>query len=486
METKELKEKTMANLFWKFLERIFAQGISTAVAIVLARLLIPADYGVVTVVLIFINICDTFVSEGFASALIQKKDADQTDFSSMFYASVLLSAGIYMILFLTAPVIAKFFGSGYELLTPVLRVLCLRIPIAAVNAIQQAYVSRKLMFKKFFLSTSVGTAVSAFVGIGMALLGTGSWALVAQYLSNAVIDTCILWFTVKWRPARCFSMERVRGMLSFSGKLLVAGLADRVCEELRSIVIGRRYLPADLAYYNKGSHFSNLIVHNINSSLMAVLYPVMSRFQTNRARLREIAVKSIKLSTYVVFPCMAGFAAVARPFVSLVLTDKWLDCVPYIRIFCAVYSFYPIYTANLQAIKALGKSGAYMATDLIKKAVGILCLIVTVPFGIYWIAMGLLFSKLVIWVINGTAAQIVLGYKLHRQFLDILPNGLLTLAMFAIVETVPCPADSDMGELAVKCLIGCISYIGLSMLTGNESFYFLLETVRGSEKGRRE
>lgn len=484
MKTEGLKGKTISNFKWRLLERICSQGTSMAVAVILARLLMPSDYGVVAAVMIFINICDIFTTEGLASALIQKKDADQLDFSSMFYLAIVFSMGIYVILFFLAPFISQFFSEGYELLTPILRVLCLRIPVSAINAIQQAYVSRHLMFKKFFWSTSIGTLVSAFVGVGMAFYGMGPWALVAQNLTNAVIDTGVLWFTVKWRPIWRFSFKRARKMFSFGGKLLVAGLVDSIYSELRGLIIGYKYSPANLAYYNKGSRFPEMLVHNINFSLMSVLYPVMSKFQNNRDRLVRLVVRSIKLSTYVIFPIALGFAAVARPFVSLLLTDKWLPCVPYIRIFCIFYAFYPMYSASLQAIKAIGRSDIYMVTEIAKKVVGIACLIFTVPFGVYWIAMGAMISKFFVYVINAIAVRKALDYKIGRQIKDLIPNILLVAVMYFLVDRLPYPQDSDLAELIIKCVGGCVIYIGLSVLSRNESFFILWNRLKKNASGK--
>lgn len=477
MET-GLKEKTMKNFVWKFMDQFFTQGITTIVAIVLARILVPSDYGIVSAAIIFINICDTFAEEGFTSALIQKKDADQLDFSSIFYTALAFLTAIYFILFFSAPYISIFFGEGYELLTPILRVLCLKVPLSAFNVIQHAYISRNLMFKKFFWISSVGTLASAFIGIGMALGGMGPWALAAQYLSNAVIDIVIFMFAIKWRPSLCYSWQRTKKMLSFSINLLAAGLFDTFFEELRNIIVGHKYQSNALAFFEKGKRLPHIVVGSVNSSLMAVLYPIMSKIQDDKTRLREVVRKSVKVSTYILFPCMFGFAAVAEPFVSLLMTDKWLPCVPYVRIFCFFYAFYPAYTASLHATKAMGRSGVYAVTQASKKVVDILCLIAGIPFGVYGIAVGALVSKFFVYIINGTAANVVLGYHIRRQFLDILPNLLLSAVMYFAVTLLPVPSDHAIVVLAARCLTGCVVYFLLSIVTRNESFFFLWKIVK--------
>ena len=478
MSSDSIRQKTISNFIWKLMERILAQLVSTVVSIVLARILMPEDYGVVAVVLILINICNVFVSQGFASSLIQKKDADELDFSSMFYASLVVSSGIYLIIFLAAPMISRFFGEGYELLTPILRVMGLQIPVSAVKSIQQAYVSRHLQFRKFFYATLGGTLVSAAVGIIMALKGFGAWALVGQYLTNTVIDTSILTLTVKWRPRLEFSAARLKGLFAFGSKMLFAGLVDEIYTNLRSFVIGKQYTSADLAFYNKGHQFPSLFITNVNSSLMAVLFPVMSRFQTDRERLVEVCRKAIKVSTFVIFPIMAGLAAVSENFIGVLLSDKWLPCVPYVRIFCGVFAFYPIYTANLQGIKAIGRSGAYLATELAKKVVGITFLLISIPYGVLGIALSLLFATMVNYVINGISAKLVLGYGFKRQVTDILPNVLITAAMMAAVYLLRGVGGPRIAVLLLQTGAGIAAYVLLAFVTKNESFAYLLDMVK--------
>lgn len=473
-----LKERTIYNLFWKFMDQFFTQGVTTVVAIVLARLLMPSDYGVVSAALIVINICDSLASDGFASALIQKKDADEVDFSSIFYTALGTLTVLYFLLFFSAPYVSLYFKADYELLTPVLRVLCLKIPISAFSVIQQAYVSRNLMFKRLFWVSSVGTVASAFIGIGMALHGMGPWALVAQYLSNTVIDTVFFALIIRWRPMLCYSWARTKKMLSFSVNLLAASLLDTVCDDLRSIIIGHRYHLSALAFFDKGKRFPHIVVGSINNSLMAVLYPTMTKIQDDKSRLREVVRKAAKVSTYTLFPCLFGLAAVAEPFVSLTLTDKWLPCVPYVRIFCFFYAFYPIYTAGIQATKAMGKSGTYALTQASKKVVDIVCLVVSAPFGVYWIAIGALVSKFFVYIINGISVNIALGYSLRRQTLDILPNLLLSSVMYGFVMLFPVSSDHSIVILGVKCLAGCAVYILLSIATRNESFLFLWDMIK--------
>lgn len=465
-----LKTKTVTNFFWRLAERTLAQLVGALVSIVLARILLPQDYGVVAIVLLFTSLLDVFVSEGFATALIQKKDADDNDFSSMFYASLFISSIIYLIVFVSAPYIAMYFGSEYSMLCPLLRVLSLQIPLGSFKSIQEAFVSRNLQFKKFFFATLGGTIASAVIGISLALYGVGPWALVAQYLSNSVIDTFILNRIVRWYPKAHFSMGRVLPMLNYSYKLVLVGLVGRAYNELRSFVIGKRYTPADLGYYNRGNQFPSLFLNNIESSLISVLFPVMSSLQDNRENVINVCRRAVKISTYVLFPIMTILALIMEDLIYILLTDKWLPAVPYGIIFCCVYAFYPIYTTNIQAIRALGKSTSFFWYEMAKKVNGIICIIIAVPFGVYAIALSLLAATFVNYFINSISASRVIGYTHKLQILDLLPNLVMTIIMYGAVSLVPQISGSRIVDMIIRIVFATSIYLTLSYLSRNESF----------------
>ena len=378
--------KVLSGLFWKFGERISAQLVTFIVSIVLARLLSPDDYGNIALVTVFITIANVFVVNGFGSALIQKQEADNVDFSSVFYANIVFSCFLYVIIFLVSPVVADFYAS--PILCPVLRVLGLRIPVAAINSVQQAYVSRHMLFKKFFFSTLFGTLLSGVVGCVMAYMGFGIWALVAQYLVNTSVDTIVLWFTVRWRPDFVFSFSRVKVLLSYGWKLLLSGLLDTGYTQLRSLIIGKKYTSADLAYYNRGQQYPQLVVTNINTSISSVLFPAISKCQDDLSRVKSMTRRAIKTSCYIMWPLMIGLGVIAEPLVSFMLTDKWLPCVPYLQIACFTYAFWPIHTANLEALKAIGRSDIFLQLEILKKGIGLVLLFLTMNYGVMaWIQL---------------------------------------------------------------------------------------------------
>ncbi len=352
------QKKVLSNFLWRFAERCGAQIIQFIVSLVLARILAPEAYGTIALVLVFEQILQVFVDSGLGNALIQKKDADDLDFSSVFWFNVVWCLVLYVIMFFCAPLIAWFYND--ESLTSIVRVLCLMVVVSGLKNVQQAYVSRTMQFKRFFWATLGGTLISAVAGIGLALLGFGVWALVAQKLTNLIIDTTVLWFTVKWRPKWMFSFQRLKGLFSFGWKLLVSSLIDTLYRNLRQLIIGKFYTKEELAFYNQGDQFPKVIVTNINTSIDSVLLPTMSKAQDDPARVKQMTRRAIKTSTYIMAPLMMGLAFCADTVVRLILTDKWMPCVPFLQIFCITYMFYPIHTANLNAIKAMGRSDLFL------------------------------------------------------------------------------------------------------------------------------
>ena len=415
------------NFLWRFAERCGAQVVTLIVSIVLARILTPSDFGTVSLVMVFTTIMQVFVDSGLGTALIQKKDADDLDFSSVFYFNFVVCLILYTGVFIAAPYIA-FFYNDFSLAT-IIRVISLTIIISGVKGIQQSYVSRNMLFKRFFFATLGGTVFSAFLGIGMAYAGCGVWSIVAQQLSNTAIDTLILWVTVKWRPKRMFSWKRLKGLLSYGWKLLVSSLLDTVYNNLRNLIIGKIYTSADLAYYNQGDKFPKVIVTNINASIDSVLLPSMSGEQDNAERVKSMTRRAIKTSTYIMAPLMMGLLFCAEPIVKLLLTDKWMPCVPYLRIFCFTYMFWPIHTANLNAIKAMGRSDLFLRLEIIKKVMGLTLLLATMRISVMAMAFSLIVSGILSQIINSWPNWKLLNYNYLEQLRDILPSIIIATGM---------------------------------------------------------
>ncbi|MCR4742713.1 MAG: lipopolysaccharide biosynthesis protein [Treponema sp.] len=469
-------KKITSNLLWRFMERMGAQLVTFVVSVVLARILEPAVYGTIALVTVFITILQVFVDSGLGTALIQKKDADDLDFSTVFYFNLFVCLALYLIMFFAAPFIASFYKIPE--LRPVIRVLSLMLVISGVKNVQQAYVSKNLMFKRFFFATLGGTLGAAVIGIVMALKGFGVWALVAQMLFNNLVDTIILWITVKWRPKLCFSFKRLGGLFSYGWKLLVSALIDTVYTKLRQLVIGKMYTSEDLAFYNKGEQFPDLIVRNIASSIDSVLLPAMSEEQDDVSRVKEMTRKSITVSTYVMMPMMMGLAVCAEPLVRLILTDKWLPCLPFIRIFCFTCAFYPIHSSNLNAIKALGRSDLFLKLEIAKKIVGMIALLSTMWFGVMPMAYSLLVTSITSQIINSWPNKKLLKYSYLEQLKDMLPQIGLSLLMGAVVYSVSFLPLSSWLILIIQIPLGILIYVLGSKLFKIKSFEYILSIVK--------
>ena len=466
----------LPNFFWRLAERFGAQGVALVVSIILARLLVPEVYGTIALVTVFTQILNVFVDSGFGNALIQKKDADDLDFSTVFYFNIAVCLLLYAGVFLAAPWIARFYND--LALTPVVRVLSLTLIISGVKNVQQAYVSRTMQFKRFFFATLGGTIGAAVIGIAMAYFGFGVWALVAQQIFNATVDTLILWITVKWRPKWMFSWQRLKGLFSFGWKLLASSLLDTVYSDLRQLIIGKLYTSSDLAQYNRGKQLPDLLVNNIDTSINSVLLPAMSQVQDDSARVKSMTRRAMKTSTYVIAPIMMGLAFTAEFVIRLLLTEKWMPCVPFLRIFCITYMFYPVHTANLNAIKAMGRSDLFLKLEIVKKVVGLIVLLSTMWFGVMAMAYSLLFTSITSQIINSWPNKKLLDYSYPEQIRDILPGILLAVLMGCCVYPIQWLGLPDAVTLLIQVPLGAVIYIGVSAVLRLDSYKYVMKEIQ--------
>ena len=473
-----MNNKVSSGLFWSYGERILAQLVSFIVSLVLARLIAPENFGVVSLVMIFIDICNVFVTSGLGTGLIQKKDTDDIDFSTVFWLSLSLGVCLYLLIFFCAPVIQHFFG--YSELTVVIRVMGLRLILASINTIQHAYVSRKMIFKKFFFATLIGTVISAIIGIYLAQKGFGVWAIVVQYLCNTTIDTIVLFFTIDWRPRFIFKFERLGYFIRFGWKVLAASLIDNIYTNLRSLVIGKRYTSADLAYYNKGIQFPAIIVTNINSSIARVMFPVMSVDQNDKQKLRNTMKRSVEVSAYILSPLLVGLIVVSRPVVILILTEKWLECVKYMYVFSITYLFMPIHALNEQAIKATGHSEVSLKVEIVKKVFGILLIVVAVLWldNAFALALSFFAYSLIALVINAMPGKRLYDYGWAEQLKDVsLPLGI-SLIMGVVIYPLSIFIESNLLLILAQVIMGGLTYIGFSALLKFKTYCYLLSRAK--------
>lgn len=477
-----VKLKVLTGLAWTFGERIIAQGVSFVLSVVLARILMPDEYGIIAMVMVFINIANVFVTGGVGEALVQKKDADENDYSTMFYVAMLISLSVYAVLFFSSPYIGKFYDNNQ--IVWVLRVLSLKIVVAAVSTIQHAYVQKHMLFKKFFLSTISGTIVSGIVGISMALNGFGVWSLVFQYLINTMIDVVILFFTVPWRPKLMFSREVASGLMCFGGKMIVANLINAIYNEMRSLVIGKTYSTSDLAYYNKGNQIPSLAITNIDTAIGSVLFPAMSMAQTSE-ELKRIGRKSMQITSYIIFPLMIGLIVVAEPILTILLTEKWRESILYMQILCVYWMTQPIQTMNWQIIKAMGRSDICLKLEVIKKTIGIGMLLIAMPCGLKIIALSAALSGLVSMFVNMWPNKKMIGYSIWEQIRDILPAFILSIIMGSVVYLCSYINVGLFVRLIIQIVVGIVVYIVLSFGLRVDAFIYIAQMLKKIIKGKR-
>ncbi|MBQ8776077.1 MAG: lipopolysaccharide biosynthesis protein [Treponema sp.] len=479
-EQKISKNTVISSLIWKFLERGGVQGIQFVLSIILARLVSPSDYGIIALILVFIQIANVFVQSGFNTALIQKKDSDDTDFSSIFYLSLFVAFICYLILFFTAPFIAKFYNQ--EILTSVIRVVSLTLFFGAINSVQSAYVAKKMQFKNFFYSSVIAVLVSGVVGICFAYIGFGVWALVIQHLVNNVLTVVVLLFTVSWRPKFLFSFIRIKNLFGFGWKLLCSGLLDTVFRNIYNLLVGKFYNSQVLGFYNRGSQFPQTITNSIDGAIQSVMLPTLSAKNDNIEELKRITRKSISMSAFVLMPCMFGLAAVAEPLVKVLLTEKWLPCVPFLQLACISFVFYPIHNANLTAINSLGRSDVFLKLEIIKKIITIVNLFVTIPFGVYAMAIGQVIQSIISTFINAYPNKKLIGYSFSEQCIDLIPSFILSVVMAGIVWTINFISIVPWLLLIIQIIVGIIIYVVLAKLFKVEIFEYFINTIKGFVK----
>lgn len=464
------------SLLWKFLERIGTQGVQFVIQIVLARLLYPEDYGILAILMAFIALANVFVQTGFNTSLIQKKNVDEIDFSSVFWLSLLVSLLLYIVLFFTAPVIARFYKN--DILSSILRILALTLFFGALNSVQNAMVSKTMQFKKFFFSSLGGVIGSGIIGIILAYNNFGIWSLVIQQLVNSFLISIILWITVKWRPCFVFSFKRVKKLFSFGWKLLCSGLLDTGYRQIYSLVIGRVFTSSDLGIFSRGEQFPQVVATNLDGSIQSVMLPTLSSYNDSATKVKRITRRSINTSSYVLMPCMLGMAAIAKNLVLLLLTEKWISCVPFLQLTCFAFALYPIHTSNLTAINAMGRSDIFLKLEIIKKIIGISILIITVPFGLVAMAVGRVVSGIICTFVNSYPNRKILNYSYVEQLKDILPSALIAVAMAVVVYIIGFIPLQAIFVVLIQIIAGIIFYILVSKIFRLETFAYLIQTVK--------
>lgn len=472
------KNKVISSLIWKFMERGGVQIVQFIISMVIARILSPNDYGIVAIITVFTSLATVFVQSGIATAIVQRKEITSLELSSVFYYSICVAALFYGVLYLAAPFIADFYNMPQ--ITYSLRVSSLILFPGAFNSVQNGLVARMMAFKKQCVSSMVSAIISGLIGIVLAKLNIGVWALVIQQLSYQIIVCFTLLIFIRWRPTLEFSYSKTMGMLKYGIKLLGARLVDTIFHNIENLVIGKKYNSETLALYSKGKQFPLIIIDNLDGSIQNVMLPVFSRKQDDLKTLRSSVRQTISLSTYIVFPAMAGLAAVASPLIYIVLGEKWMSCVPFLQIYCLTSALFPFQTANLQAFNALGRSDVYFWITTIKRiiAIAILCIAVFCFKNVIAIAISTILFEIAGIIITIIANKRILKYGLFELLKDTVPNLLLSTMMFFVVLAIGLVPISAFLKLILQIITGAICYVGFSILTKNRNLTLIIKILK--------
>lgn len=477
-----LRERTVQGLTWKMGEKIGAQIIQFILQIILARILLPEEYGLVGLLTIFITISDVFIQQNFTAALIQKKDADEVDFSSVYIINILASIVIYLILFEIAPLVAGFYQENK--LKLLMRVLALNVIIGSFCSVHNAILSRNLDFKKSFARNLSNVLTQGIVGIGAAMAGLGPWSLVLSKLSGTFVGTIVLCYTVRWDFIIQFSFTRIKSLFSFGSKVLVNNLINTIFNNINSLVIGKFYSSSDLGQYQRGQQIPQTIMTAIDGGFNEVLFPMLSSIQDDRERIKEALRKSMKISIYLVFPLMLGLFAVAEPLTIVLLTEKWLPCVPYLRLQCIICMFWPL-SARTHALNAIGRSDITLKISVITRGLSLISIFLCLPFGIQTIMMGMIAVSCISVLFSAYYMNKMIHYSLYEFLKDILPALTMSVIMMSVVMVLDLVLLNVYLKLFLELLTGVITYLIVSIIIKEDGFLFLLRYLQKTVGNRK-
>ena len=472
--------KVLKSFIWKFLEKCSVQLTTFIVTIVLARILSPDEFGIIAIIIIFVNLANVIVEGGLTAALIQKKEADNIDFSTIFTCSLGLSVLLYVVLFISAPYISDFYNDNK--LIEVIRILSLIVIPCSINSIQKAYVSRNLLFGRMFICSLISVLISGVIGVLMAYGGFGIWALVAQTILNQILVTILMFIFIKWRPKFLFCKERFGSLFDFGWKIFLSNFIIAIYEDIRGLLIGKIYNPSALAFFDRGKQFPSLIMGNINTSIQTVLFPTFAAEQDNTAKVKKMMRSATQVSCFVVFPLLLYLFISAEPLVKVLLTDKWLPSVPFIRIFAIAFILMPIQSSNMIAIKSLGYSNITLNLEIIKKIIEAIILLVSFQYSVYIVASGVLLYNFICLFINLYPNKRLLDYSVKEQIFDVLPIFIISITASFLSYWLLYLSIPLIAILFLQAIVGLMIYITLSYYFKVEAFIIICQTIQGLKK----
>lgn len=471
-----IKQQAASSVFWSAVERFSVQGIQFVLSIIIARLLLPTDYGLIAMLSIFMAIAQTFIDSGFANALIQKKDRTEVDYSTVFYFNILVSVIIYLLLYISAPYIAGFYNE--DSLSAITRVVGLTLIINSFGIVQQAKMTIALDFKCLAIASLLSVIISGIVGIVLAYSGFGAWTLVYQSLLNNLLRVIFTWIFSGWKPMLCFSKESFWGLFSFGSKLLLSSLLHTIYTNLYTLVIGKKFSSGELGFYNRAFTLAQFPSANLTNVIVRAVYPIQCRLQDDTEQLNLMFLKYMRMACYIIFPVMVGLSALAEPLVRLLLTDKWLPAVPLLQIMCIAYMWDPVMKINHNMLNVKGRSDYFLYAEIFKKIIAFAILFATIPFGVKVMCIGLIlyaFADMAI-IIFYSKKLTHIGY--WEQIRALVPVSLLSFTMGASMYGVTLLDISLYAQLAIGTLGGISYYLLFSYVFRFQELNILLGVFR--------
>ena len=472
-----LKQKTVKGVLWSSLERFSVQGIQFIVMIIMANMLTPHDYGLISMLAVFIAVSQSLVDSGFSQALIRKVNRTETDNSTVFYFNVAVGLVLYGLLFTAAPLIADFYHEPQ--LINITRVIGLSILINSFVVVQRALLTIKIDFKTQAKAALTAAILSGVVGIWMASSGYGVWAIVAQQLTNLGVNTLLLWILSHWRPMWIYSWNSFHELFGFGSRLMISGLIDTLYRNIYLIVIGRLFSASDLGYYTRAHQFTDFASSNISGIIQRVTYPILCSIQNEDERLSSVYRKFLRLSAFIVFPLMMGLAAISKPLVLTLLKEEWLFTATLLSIICFSMMWYPIHSINLNLLQVKGRSDLFLKLEIYKKIIGIIILCITIPMGLIAMCIGSFFSSMIALIINTHYTGKLIKVGFIQQMLGLFPILILSISMGAVVYwAINSLSLLPALQLTIGICIGFIYYILIAVIFRFDEFNELLNILK--------
>lgn len=465
-ESSSLKTKAVSGVSWTFLNMMGNQGLAFVFSIVLARMLLPEDFGLIGMIVIFMAIGRSLIDGGLTQSIIRQKEPTQIDYSMVFFVNFIGSIVVYLILFFCAPLIANFYNQ--PVLIDIIRIYCLSFVINAFSAIQFTRLTKELDFKTQMLVTIPSYIAAALCGIYFAYNDYGVWSLVYMNLIQSTLSTIQVWYRSGWTPSLRFDKERFLFHLSFGYKLALSGLIDTVFKNIYPLIIGRFFSAAQLGFYTRADTLKSLPVTNISNALNKVTYPIFAEIQDDDIRLKRAYKQIMQMVLFIVAPILLLLGALADPFFRFVFTEKWLPAVPYFQIMCCYGIFYPIHAYNLNIIKVKGRSDLFLRLEFIKRIITVIMLCITVPFGIVSMLWGIFFNSIIALFINSFYSGRFINYSFLEQMKDISLILLLSFTSAGIIwvgdRFLASYMLNDISRLLIGGFVGSLLYLSASSL----------------------